>query len=71
VNVGAGRKKDCLKKLTAIPILLRSVDEILRIRWSGKWNEHEARKILMLYRKMGCTSTLRVQWVISGKVDGS
>jgi hypothetical protein len=34
VNVGAGRKKDCLKKLAAIPILLRSVNGILRIGWS-------------------------------------
>ena len=53
MNVGAGRKKDCLKKLAAIPILLRSADGISKIGWSVKWNEHETRKTLVLYRKMG------------------
>ena len=71
MNVGAGRKKDCLKKLAAIPILLRSADGISKIGWSVKWNEHETRKTLVLYRKMGGTSRLEVTKVIDGKVNSS
>lgn len=65
MNVGAGRKKDCLKKLATIPILLRLVDRISKDCVVGGWNEHETRKALVLYRKwevrVGCRS-LSNQW---------
>ena len=70
MNVGAGRKKDCLKKLAAIPILLRSADGISKIGWSVNGMRMKQERLgCYIGRKMGGTSMLAVTQVIDDKVD--